>query len=306
MTCAAASSSRNASMSASPGDILTYETTTCHLKCFCWKGRIDCHVMGSPMDPRPLSKDDCSFVGIDIGHCIGIDSMHAEATAHARTAKDWRTSRRVSFMKQEIVKRATANPAARHDAPSIVVPAPEGAPQTLVYQRDRDHEGHGVSLRPIAEEAYQATWRSEYTSTRLSRSLVQLMVSFDRLLSDEKRCTACEHMQHAHATCTCHGHGHEHAHAACTCALIAHLVSHRHFLCFISRIRRHLGRRRCDCWRRTHVRRPRHWFAASRAARGEPRRQRCGRRSVRAARTNCAHRRLGELPGQVTRGRVLV
>ena len=68
--------------------------------------------------------------------------------------------------------------------------APSSAPATLVYQRDRDHEGHGVSLRPIAEEHYQATWRSEYTSTRLSRSLAQLQVSFDRLLSDERRCAA--------------------------------------------------------------------------------------------------------------------
>ena len=75
---------------------------------------------------------------------------------------------------------------------SAAVPA-SSAPETLVFQRDRDHEGHGVSLRPIAEEHYQETWKSEYSSTRLSRSLVQLMVSFDRLLSDEKRCNAYTH-----------------------------------------------------------------------------------------------------------------
>jgi hypothetical protein len=65
-----------------------------------------------------------------------------------------------------------------------------GAPESLIAQRDRDHEGHGVSLRPAAEAAYQELWKSEYTSTALSRTLTQLTVSFDRLLSDEKRCDA--------------------------------------------------------------------------------------------------------------------
>ena len=60
----------------------------------------------------------------------------------------------------------------------------------LVAQRDRDHEGHGVSLRPVAEATYQEIYQSTLTSTKLSRTLTQLAVSFDRLLSDERRCDA--------------------------------------------------------------------------------------------------------------------
>ena len=63
-------------------------------------------------------------------------------------------------------------------------------PAMLVAQRDRDHEGHGVSLRPVAEATYQEIYQSTLTSTKLSRTLTQLAVSFDRLLSDERRCDA--------------------------------------------------------------------------------------------------------------------
>lgn len=133
---------------------------------------------------------------------LSVVSVPSEATS-------WRapSRRRVSFRpKEALVEFREATPGATpdvsedgstgfprsHDGAMAAsqAAAPSSAPATLVYQRDRDHEGHGVSLRPIAEEHYQATWRSEYTSTRLSRSLAQLQVSFDRLLSDERRCAA--------------------------------------------------------------------------------------------------------------------
>lgn len=59
-----------------------------------------------------------------------------------------------------------------------------------MQQRDRDLEGHGVSLRPTAEVGWSETYEDRYSSTKLTRSLTQLAISFDRLLSDGRRCEA--------------------------------------------------------------------------------------------------------------------
>ena len=90
----------------------------------------------------------------------------------ARCATPWR-----------LTPRAAPHPSATADAPSAVA-------DLLVQQRDRDLQGGGVSLRPVAEQGWQETHTSRYSTTKLSRSCTQLLVSFDRLLSDERRCAA--------------------------------------------------------------------------------------------------------------------
>jgi predicted RNA methylase len=89
----------------------------------------------------------------------------------------------VSFERRQHDHRTDTTTASATSAMSV-------PPQALIAQRERDHEGHGHSLRRVAETAYQEMWPSEYSSTRLTRCLMQLMVSFDRLLSDEQRCNA--------------------------------------------------------------------------------------------------------------------
>ena len=64
------------------------------------------------------------------------------------------------------------------------------SPNILVQQRERDLQGHGISLRPSAERGWEECWTSQWSSTKLTRSCMQITVSFDRLLSDESRCTA--------------------------------------------------------------------------------------------------------------------
>ena len=102
---------------------------------------------------------------------LSVVSVPSEATS-------WRapSRRRVSFRpKEALVEFREATPGATPDVSedgstgfprshddamaASQAAAPSSAPATLVYQRDRDHGGHGVSLRPIAEEHYQATWR---------------------------------------------------------------------------------------------------------------------------------------------------
>ena len=63
-------------------------------------------------------------------------------------------------------------------------------PWVLLEQRERDLEGHGHSLRPLAETNWAECWEDQWSSTKLSRACLQLSVSFDRLLSNEPRCEA--------------------------------------------------------------------------------------------------------------------
>ena len=98
------------------------------------------------------------------------------SVARSRCAERWRV-RRASSAPLSTPPREPEAPACAQAAE--IAPT---APKILVDQQSRDHEGHGVSLRPAAEGAYQETWQSAYTSTKLSRSAVQLMASFDRLL----------------------------------------------------------------------------------------------------------------------------
>ena len=70
-----------------------------------------------------------------------------------------------------------------------------GIPAVLVQQRDRDLEGHGISLRSVAEASWARTALDDKRGmhvhrTELMRACTQLAVSFDRLLGDGQRCEA--------------------------------------------------------------------------------------------------------------------
>ena len=102
---------------------------------------------------------------------------HVRVARTARCAAPWRRQR-------------APRPSTAAAASSSTAAAALSVADLLVQQRDRDLQGHGVSLRPVAEEGWQAEYTSRYSSTKLSRSCTQLLISFDRLLSDERRCAA--------------------------------------------------------------------------------------------------------------------
>lgn len=111
--------------------------------------------------------------------------VSCSARSSQRDAQPWR-------IRQGAVHCQTLTLEPRKASESVAA-APVGlssAPAIIVAQRERDLQGHGISLRCIAEKAYGEEHTSRYFSTKLSRSLLQLSVSFDRLLSDERRCRA--------------------------------------------------------------------------------------------------------------------
>ena len=63
-----------------------------------------------------------------------------------------------------------------------------GAPRLLDWQRNRDQEGGGVSVRPVAEEELTRMW--DTPGLTRCRAKTQLLTTIDRCLSDEQRCSA--------------------------------------------------------------------------------------------------------------------